>query len=146
MRRNHIHRILAVLIIAMLMASAVFPLSGCGNDEDLPPTPDEPKTGNKLDSLLMALIDAKKRGEAESFAQSRLIDLVDGSVRVSIKCVPGQLEAAVKAAADFGTVEIVAETIESVRALIPITSFYALAEEESVRFIRVPVKASPAGA
>ena len=157
MRRNRVRRILTVFLVAVLLAVAVLPLAGCGNDEDvsdnsgstkvieeLPPTPDEPKTGHpKLDSRLNSLVDAEKRGEAESFAQSRLIDLVDGSVRVEIKFVSGQLEAAVRAAADLGTVEVVADKMELVLALIPITSLYALAEEESVRFIRVPIKGVP---
>jgi hypothetical protein len=136
MRRNHVSGIFAVLAVAVLLASAVFSLSGCGNDEDV---------SDKLDSRLNRLVDAEKRGEAELYARQHGIDLVDGSVRVEIKCEAGQLEAAVKAAANFGTVEIVAEKVGWVQALIPITSLTALTKEESIHFIRVPMKAVPLG-
>ena len=126
------HGVWPVFLVAVLLASAVFPLSGCSSeDEDV---------SNKLDSRLIALIDAEKRGETESFVQSRGFDLVDGSVMVSIKCVPGQLKAAVKAAARLGTVEVVADRAETMKALIPIASLTALAKEESISFIREPIK------
>jgi len=54
--------------------------------------------------------------------------------------VVDQLEAAVKAAGDLGNVEVIADITESVKALIPIASLTALAKEESIRFIREPIK------
>jgi len=54
--------------------------------------------------------------------------------------VVDRLEAAVKAAGDLGTVEVIADITESVKALIPIASLTALAKEESIRLIREPIK------
>jgi len=109
-RRAMSRIVLPVLLVAVLLTAAVLPILGCSHNEvDI---------HDKLGSRLMALIDAEKRGEAESFAQSRLIDLVDGSVRVEIKVASGQLGAAVRAAADLGTVEVVADKMELVQALI----------------------------
>jgi hypothetical protein len=122
-----------MLLLAVLLASAVFPLSGCGTGEDV---------RDKLDSRLLGLIDAEKRGEIESFARMAVFDLVDGSVRVLIDYVPGQLEAAVKAAERFGTVETIDYSAKKVQALIPVTSLTALAKEESIRFIRDPVESA----
>jgi len=123
----------SLFLVVILLVVISFSTAGCRTNEDI---------DDKLGSRLLALIDAEKRGETESFAQSRGIDLVDGSVRVSIKYVSGQLDVAVKVAERFGTVEIVAETIESVLALIPITSLTALAREESISRIREPEKVS----
>jgi len=107
------------------------------NTEDPPP----PKTGNpKLRLGLNQLIAAHERGEAEEWARSHGIDLIDGSVRVSIECVSGQLEAAVKAVTRLGTVEVIAERSEQIQALIPIASLTALAREGSISSIRVPIK------
>jgi len=122
------HGVLPVFLVVVLLASAVFPLSGCGDVSD------------KLDTHLNSLVDAERRGEAESFAQLALIDLVDGSVRVAIECVSGQLDAAVEAAERFGTVEAIAYRAEKLQALIPITSLTTLAREESIQFISDPVK------
>jgi hypothetical protein len=128
--------ICALLLVIVLLASFAFPLAGCiGEDEDVPK-----KIDNKLDSQLNQLIEAEKRGEAELYAQQRGIDLVDGSARVSIESVPGRLDDVIKVAAEFGTVEIVAERAENVGALIPIASLTALAQEESIHLIRVPTK------
>jgi len=134
MRRRHMFcRASSLFLVVILLVVISFSTAGCRTNEDI---------DDKLGSRLLALIDAEKRGETESFAQSRGIDLVDGSVRVSIKYVSGQLDVAVKVAERFGTVEIVAETIESVLALIPITSLTALAREESISRIREPEKVS----
>ena len=129
------HRILTVFLVSVLLVSAVFPLSGCGNDE---------AARLKLDPVLRQLIDAERRGEAESLAQSAsLIDLVDGAVDVAIYAEPGQLEAAVKAVAKYGTVEHVSETAELVGALVPIVRLTALARQKSIRNIRLPARPDP---
>ena len=126
--RSISHGVWPVLLVVVLLVSAVFSLAGCGtNKED---------SINKLDSRLMGLIDAEKKGEIESFAHIAGFELVDGSVRVSIECVSGQLDAAVKVAERFGTVEAIAYRAEHVQVLIPITSLTTLAEEESILFIR----------
>ena len=120
------------LMVSVLLAAIVLPLSGCGNNDKSP--------YDALQPLLRQLVEAERRGETESFAQLRGLDLVDGSVRVEIEARPGQLEAAVKATADLGTVEIVAQRREELQALIPITSLTALAKERSIHFIRKPIR------
>ena len=114
-----------------------------GEEENivLPPLPDEPEKGHpKLGGHLNQLISANERGEAEEFARSSGIDLVDGSVRVTIECVPGQVEAGAKEAAALGIVEIISRRFNGVQALVPITSLTALVEAESIRFVRLPLR------
>ena len=114
---------------------------------DLPPMPDPIIVNPKLDGDLYGLIEADKRGEAESFARQRGIELVDGKVRVEIMCDAGQLETAAKAASRFGTVEGTVRGTSSkiglIEAFIPIISLSALSEDSSIRFIRVPIKGVP---
>ena len=129
------HRIWPVFLVAVLVASVLFPLSGCGSEDE--------DARHKLDSALTDLIDTEKRGEAESFAQSARIDLVDGAVEVVIESKPGQFEVAIKAAAKHGTVVGLTESVEHLSALVPITSLTALAREGSIRLIRLPEKPSP---
>ena len=117
-----------LLLVIVLLAAAVFPLSGCGSED----------TTYKLDGILSSLVDAEGRGEAESLAQSASVDLVDGAVKVVIESRSGQLEAVEKAAAKYGTVVIVSERLELVAALIPIANLTALAREKGVLFIRQP--------
>ncbi len=109
---------------------------------DLPPI-ELPEKGNpKLDSLLNQLIQAEGRGEANSFAEQHGIKLVDGSVRVIIECVSGQLEAATKAATDTGaTVETSHDNLLQVVA--PISSLTTLTDAPSIRFIRLPQQPLP---
>ena len=123
-----------LLMVAVLLVSAVFPLSGCKTDE---------ATVNKLDSRLLGLIDAEKRGETESFARMAGFDLVDGAVSVGIESKSGQFEAMIKAVAKYGTIESVVESAEAVKALVPIASLTALAREESISCIRDPVESVP---
>ena len=122
-----------LFLVVILLVVVSLSMLGC-TDKDV---------SDKIDSRLLGLIDAEKRGETESFAHMAGFELVDGSVRVSIECVPGQLETVVKAAGRFGTVEVIAKITERVKALIPIASLTALAKEESIRFIRDPVESVP---
>ncbi|MFC2071268.1 hypothetical protein ACFLUU_00910 [Chloroflexota bacterium] len=109
-------------------------------EEKLPPI-DYPKKGNpKLDSHLWRLIEAEKLGEDESLARtwSRGDDVVDGKVRVEIEGLPGQLDAAVVAVAAVGTVEIISQRLNGLQAVMPITSLEVLANEGTIRFVRLP--------
>lgn len=113
-------------------------------DQSLSDAKEEPpppaKTGDpKLRSHLDDLISAYERGEAEEYAGLSGIKLLDGDkVRVSIKCVPGQLEAASEIAGTLGTVELISRR-GSVQAVVPIASLTLLAEAESIRSIELPV-------
>ena len=107
------------------------------NIEVLPPLEPLEKGNPKLGSYLWRLIEAEKQGEAESFAKPREIELVDGDVRVTIECLPGQLDAAAEAAIKAGA-KLGKSYKNWLPAFVPITSLEALAEAESIRFIRVP--------
>ncbi len=105
--------------------------------------PPPPKTGNpKLDSALWGLIEAEKRGEAESYARQSGGDivLVDGNVEVEIVCVSDQLEAAAKAATSAGA-KVRLSYKNVLEALVPITSLEALANDKNIYVIRVPARA-----
>ncbi len=148
-------RIILSLIIITLLLSGIILLSipACTSNRDgaaLPP-PEGPtevnvpkieprEKGNpKLGSHLWDIIEAESQGEAESFASGRdNIELVDGGVRVIIECVPGQVEAAAEAATNAGA-KLETSYKNWLQAVVPITSLTALAEAESIRFIRVPI-------
>ena len=68
----------------------------------LPPVTDTDRGNPKLAGVLVRLIQAEKQGKAESFARQRVIQLQDDNVFVTIKSVPGQAEAAAKAATSAG--------------------------------------------
>jgi len=102
------------------------------------PIPKSPEKGNpKLDSQLNQLIQAENLGNAEAFAQQSNIELVYGAVRVIIECFPGQLESATEAATNAGA-ELETRYDNLLQALAPIASLTTLANEESIRFIRLP--------
>ncbi len=121
-------------------------LVACGANENgsEPSISISPKKGNpKLDSQLNQLILAQAKGEAASFAQNTNIGLTDGRVRVVIECVPGQLEAASKAAISSGAqLETTYENL--IQVSIPVTSLTALTNTESIRLIRLPQQPVPA--
>jgi len=107
---------------------------------NLPPI-EPPEKGNpKLSSHLWDLIDAESRGEAEEFARQGSIELINGSVRVIVEGVPDQADAVAEAVATVGTVEIISKRFNGVQAVVPITSLNTLADEESIAFIRLPVR------
>ena len=106
---------------------------------NLPPMPDPDKGNPKLDPRLQDLILAEKRGEAESFARQLGVGLMDGRVRVQIESLPGKLDATTNATAAVGTVEIIERDFNHVQAVVPISSLTALAEEESIHLIRIPI-------
>jgi hypothetical protein len=124
-----------LFLIALFLASLLFPLIGCSSNDV--------EARKKLDSQLNQLIDAEKRGEAESFAQLQKIELVDGSVKVVIKCQPEQCEAAAKAVSRVGTITDEDFRWEEIVALVPITRLIGLAGKGSIRNIRLPRKFVP---
>lgn len=130
--------ILMVMIVSIgvlaLLPSSCTPTQDINN---LPPL-DSPDKGNpKLDSQLNQLVSAERRGEAASFAEQSNIELIDGGVRVIIECVPGQIEAATKAAAEAGA-KLETSYDNLLQVVAPITKLSTLAEDSSIRFIRLP--------
>ena len=101
----------------------------------LPPT--SPDKGNpKLESQLNQLIQAEGLGEAASFAAQSNIELIGGSVRVIVESLPEQVEATTKAASALGVVET--SYGDLLQVLVPVASLTTLADEASVRFVRLP--------
>jgi hypothetical protein len=104
----------------------------------------------KLDSILQQLVEAERRGEAESYAEQHEIELVDGNVRVIVECDPDMIEEATEAARALGVVEreaIVTKDLVDPRlkVLIPITSLNTLAREKSVTRVELPSPVIPEG-
>jgi len=138
-----IRRRLGITSIAVLLVSIgalVLAPVACTSDGDtinLPPY-DLPDKGHpKLDSQLNQLVSAESRGEAASFAEQSDIELVDGSIRVIIECVPGQIEAATEAATNAGA-KLETSYDNLLQVVVPITSLTTLADAKSIRFIRLP--------
>lgn len=136
-----------VTVITLVVSGTLLLMAGactCGEGTiDLPPS-DLPDKGHpKLDSQLNQLVSAEKRGEAASFAEQSGIELVDGGVRVIIECVPGQLEAATEAATDAGA-KLETSHDNLLQVVVPISSLTTLADEPSIRFIRLPQYPLPA--
>ena len=95
-----------VIIVASLVAisfpSGMQPAAADNEGVNLPPIGDLERGNPKLAGVLVRLIQAEKQGKAESFARQRVIQLQDDNVFVTIKSVPGQAEAAAKAATSAG--------------------------------------------
>lgn len=136
------------MFLSLLGCISLLPLLlvACGPNQNAPessPTYVAPKKGNpKLDSQLNQLVAAQANGEAASFARQANIPLDNGRVRVVIECVPGQLDAASKAAVTAGAV--VETTYENlIQVLIPVTALNALADAESIKTVRLPQQPVP---
>jgi hypothetical protein len=126
--------VLSLFGVCIVMSS----ITACTSEKDLvSPYTNISAASPKMDSQLTQLVAAAERGEAASFAERHNIKIAEGSVKVIIECVPGQLEAARKAVLNHGAqVETAYENLLQVSA--PVTSLTALAEAESIRFIRLP--------
>ena len=134
---------LFILFSALLITLLLMPT--CNSEQNPTDTNEEdskPEEHPKLSSKLNKLVQAEWRGEAEEFARQGGIELLYDdaglvSVKVVIECLDGQVEAATKAAEAYGTVGIIYRT--SIQVVVPITSLSALADEESVGFVRLPI-------
>jgi hypothetical protein len=134
------------VLVGLLCPIAILALFliGCSSNgsANLPPYVSPEKGNPKLDSQLNQLVLAQAKGEAASFAEKSNIDLTNGHIRVVIECVPGQVEAATKAAINAGAeVETTYENLLQVS--VPVTGLTALAAAESVRLIRLPQQPVP---
>ena len=129
-----IHNRRCLLLITLLLVSAILSVQGCNS---------EPVEHPKLSSMLNRLVQAEWRGEAEEFTRPRGIELLYDdaglvSVEVVIECLPEKVEeAATKAAETYGTVGVIYHNM--IVVVVPITSLSALADEESIAQIRLPI-------
>jgi hypothetical protein len=119
-----------LIIAALLSGIALLLMPGC-----------EPKDNPKLSPDLNGLVQAEWRGEAEEFAHRNCIELLDGdsglvSVEVEIDCAPGQVDAAIKAAETYGTVE--SNYLYMILAVVPVNKLTALAKDKSIELVRIP--------
>lgn len=152
-------RLLGVIVLASLALFLLIPACASNQDVTNPPSsdnkgvdsfpppfqatpaPERPKDWNpNLDSGLNQLIEAQKRGEADTFAQQAKIDLVNGSVRVTIFCASGQAEAVAKAATEAGAKQLCIRSGNRITAEVPITSLTTIANMDSVTSIELPVQ------
>lgn len=129
-------------VVVLFISISVFVLSptACTSSQDitdLPPLDSQDKGNPKLDSQLNQLVRAERRGEATLFAEQSDIKLVDGSVRVIIDSVPGQLETATEAAANAGA-KLETSYNNLLQVVVPVTKLSTLAKETSIHFIRLP--------
>ena len=116
-----------------------------GEEEELPPIGPPPPGGYpKLDSALNQLVSAEIRGEAASFAEPRGIELIGGNcVEVIIEVMPNEMEAAIEAATKAGA-NIGLSYKNLLQAVVPIRNLPALAAEESILLVWMPL--TPASA
>jgi len=135
---------IGILILIVLLSLSI--LVGCQHQPEPAPTPSSipnsptptlPEKGNpKLDSQLNQLIQAERLGDAASFAEQSNIELVDGNVRVIVESLPGQVDAAVEAASALGMIETSYDNL--LQVIVPIANLTVLANESSVRLVRLP--------
>ncbi|MBI2832224.1 MAG: S8 family serine peptidase [Chloroflexi bacterium] len=101
-----------------------------------------PKGHEKLQSRLDQMVKADEQGKAASFAQQHGLEAQGGRVRVVIEAKPGN-EAAVlnKAQSLGGTQETSYQNL--LQVLMPLPRLKTLADDDNVKFIRLPRKAVP---
>ena len=136
------------VLLGMFVFFFPFIPAGCGENREtgftLPPfTSNFTEKGiSKLDSQLNQLIEAAKHGEQASFAQLHNIEIKNGNIRVVIECVPGRLEDVKKAAIDIGA-EVEATFEDLLQVSASMDSLTALAKDENIKFIRLPLQPVP---
>jgi hypothetical protein len=124
--------------ILILMCAGV--LAACqGNNINL--TDFQSDKTPKLSSQISALIRAESSGQADSYAQENNIELINHDVRVIVEAIPEQVDTAAEAAARLGKVETSYENL--LQVIIPISGLEDVANEASVRSIRLPMQAEP---
>ena len=145
--------IISIIIIATLVSSLGLPFGvpstgAAGEGVKLPPPPPREIVNVNLDSALNQLIIAQRQGQAESFARQSNIELINESVWVIIEGAPGQVEAVTLAATEVGAERLRAGSIGDMKnwlkALVPITSLEALANENNIERIDVADAGQPA--
>lgn len=145
MKRPDIRIEVVVLLLASIFGLVLSPIACISgeNTNNLPPTQLPDKGNPKLDSQLNQLLSAEKRGDLAAFAAQSNIELINGDIRVIIECVPGQFEAASKAATGaHAKLETSYENL--LQVVVPVASLSVLADAESIRFIRLPQQPLPA--
>jgi hypothetical protein len=157
-------KVIVITIILLLTGIALIVLPACGSGQvattsppttpptepsstELPPPPPPPERPAhwhpKLDSAVNQLIDAQEQGNTEILDMAVEIGyIVDGGMRVVISCEPGQAEAAANLGAEILNIS---SDQDMVVAIVPINKLTTLADEGSIRSIRLPVYAVPAG-
>jgi hypothetical protein len=133
----------------LILLVIILSIPACNSEKN---TTDNTEEGNsnqdessKLDFNIKRLIEAEQRGELEEFAEPRDIELIDGSVTVTIECKSGQADAVAEAAAALGNVELIVHYLDLVQVVAPITNLTALADIPGVILVRLPIYAEEEG-
>jgi hypothetical protein len=137
---------LLAALFAVTIAFSIFSIGCAASAGGATPTPYRPpdQENAKLDSQLNQLVTAQAQGEAAAFAERNGIELASGRVTVVIEYWAGQFEAASKAAEDAGA-DVEASYANLLQVSAPIDALIIIAESDSVLFIRLPERPSPAG-
>lgn len=96
-----------------------------------------------LEQGKMTIVNDKVGDVSLANFKMQINQLLGGSVRVIIECVPGHLEAASKAATNAGA-KLETNYDNLLQVVVPIASLSTLADAESIRFIRLPQQPLPA--
>ena len=109
---------------------------------DLPPMSRTQQGNHKLDSRLNQLSAmASSPGDMLTFAQRAGIHIYDDEVRVIVETVPGQSEAAAKAASNAGSIE--ASYGNLLQVLVPPAKLSTLADSSAISLVRMPLDPIP---
>lgn len=119
------------LFILVALIIVLIPILACNSGKEI--------ADSKIDPLLVNLIQAEKRGEAESFAGQNHLNLKNNQVATTITPALGQAETAVKALIEAGG-ELASDYKNQpvFDAWVPITKLEVLANEKSIISIGVP--------
>ncbi len=142
--------LMTAILAASLVQKAPFPLQA----QDTPAadqtgafalgSPQRPdKQHSKLDSQLQQMVEASARGQGAAFAQQHGIDTpANDKVRVVIETLPGRTEELIGKANPLGA--LVEATYENlVQAIVPLGMLNALAADDAVGLVRLPLKPIP---
>ncbi len=124
----------AFLIVSMIILAALgFGCAGASGSST--------RGDSRLSSQLVQLVQAEQEGKSASFAEGHGIVLINGSARVIVEAMPGQIEAAAKAAQSLGIIE--GTYGDLIQLLVPVDRLTQLDGEPTVKFVRLPLLAVP---
>jgi len=145
-----IRNIFTILLIAALLLGMGLPfgeepaLANEGEEEQLDLTEIElPDKGNhKLDSQLNRLVSKADARRSLITVPESSENVTEESVRVILEVLPGQVDAASRAAGNLGVIE--ASYGNLLQVTVPVSRLAALADDPNIRLVRMPQTPIPA--